>query len=179
MNKLLVIVDAQNDFISGALGSKEAQCAVDNIVDLVKNNHYDNVCCTYDVHSGDYFRTLEGKKLPIPHCVCGTKGAELNKKIEEVVYDNYTVIEVDKSTFGAYDLPEVLNDYDAVHYMEDAEIYVCGFCTDICVISNVLILKAAFPECEISVISDCCAGSTPEMHQKALDVMRSCHVNII
>ena len=182
--KLLVLIDVQNDFIDGALANKEAQVAVKNIPSLIRNNEWDNIYYTLDTHYDDYINTAEGKKLPVPHCIVSTHGWQLNEEVNKALSDkkNERVV---KNTFGSVLLPYIIQDeYGPRKGLPKKEpvnldITIAGFCTDICVVSNALILKANFPNAKISVVADCCAGVTPEKHEAALEVMRSCQIDII
>lgn len=167
--KFLIVVDMQMDFISGSLGSKHAAAIVPNVVEKVKG--FDGkVIFTRDTHLNDYFETQEGRKLPILHCVKGTDGWQICNELSP-----FADTVVDKVTFGSVDLPKLLMDCG-----EDIEeITLCGLCTDICVISNAMILKAAFPEAKIIVDGNCCAGVTTESHQTALDAMKAVQIEII
>lgn len=172
MKKILVVVDMQNDFIDGALGTKEAQAIVDNVVKKIEN--FDGaIYVTYDTHFEDYMETNEGKNLPVCHCVRDTKGWMLNEKVKEALDKKESYTEVEKITFGSIDLPFVLAEENE---MDESEIELVGLCTDICVVSNALILKANYPDTDIYVDSSCCAGVTPEKHQAALETMRSCQI---
>ena len=166
--KFLIVVDMQNDFISGSLGSSHAQAIVQNVVKKVKN--FDGeIIFTRDTHGEEYMQTQEGKKLPVPHCVKDTKGWQVCDELQPFVKTA-----VDKITFGSIDLLQILEGYNA----PIDEIELCGLCTDICVISNAMLLKAYFPETKITVDSSCCAGVTPESHQTALDAMRAVQIEI-
>lgn len=174
MKKLLVVVDIQNDFVDGALGTPEAVAIIDNAAEKIKSFDGD-IFVTYDTHFDNYMDTLEGKKLPVPHCIKGTKGWELNPKIAEALSGkNYKTVE--KLTFGSVELPHIVK--EAIGD-EKAEITLIGLCTDICVVSNALLLKANLLDCEIYVDSFCCAGVTPETHNAALETMKCCQINII
>jgi len=176
MDKVLIVIDAQNDFINGSLGSEEAQKAVPIIIEIVKyaNKYfYMNTFLTKDTHFENYFETQEGKRLPISHCQYLTPGWSIQKDIAQVVEDAYLI---EKSTFGYCNWKET-EGHTGIALME--EIVLCGFCTDICVMANFQILKAAFPEIPITIISDACAGTTPEMHEAALNVMKSCQANVM
>lgn len=174
MKKFLVVVDIQNDFVDGALGTSEAQAIVDNAVKKIKNFDGD-IFVTYDTHYDNYMETLEGKKLPVMHCIKGTKGWELNPKIAEALLGKkYRVVE--KLTFGSVELPNIIKELAG---NQDVEITLIGLCTDICVVSNALLLKANFLDAEIFVDASCCAGVTPDAHNAALQTMRSCQINII
>ena len=171
MQKILVVIDMQNDFIDGALGSPEAQVIVpkvdEKIKDYVFNNH--SVIYTRDTHDIDYLDTNEGKNLPIPHCIYETNGWEISKDIYKPKFPYI----IDKNTFG-YDSWRLIS---ALRHADEIE--VVGLCTDICVIANVVNIKTAFPEAEITVDASCCAGVTPERHKAALEVMKSLQVNVI
>ncbi|MEE0913718.1 MAG: isochorismatase family cysteine hydrolase [Ruminococcus sp.] len=173
MKKILVVVDMQNDFVDGALGTKEAQNIVKNVVEKIKS--YDDIFVTYDTHFENYTETAEGRKLPVPHCIKGTDGWKLNAEVLNALSDKkYT--EVEKLTFGSVKLPELIAEYAGD---EDFSVELVGLCTDICVVSNALILKANFPEKEITVDATCCAGVSPQTHKASLDTMRCCQINII
>ncbi len=171
MNKLLVIVDMQNDFIDGALANPAAQTIVPGIVDFVKTWE-GKIGVTYDTHYDNYMETQEGKNLPVPHCIIDTEGHKLNAQIAEALSNKlqYSIL---KPTFG-FNAWEDYFDSDTFD-----EIVLVGTCTDICVISNALAIKAACPETLVTVIADLCAGLSPEKHEAALEVMRSCQVNVI
>lgn len=172
MKKILVVVDMQNDFIDGALGTKEAQAIVDNAAKKIED--FDGeIYVTYDTHFEDYMDTNEGKNLPVIHCVRDTQGWQLNDKIKAALDKKESYTEIEKITFGSIDLPFVLAEENE---MDECEIELIGLCTDICVVSNALILKANYPDTDIYVDSSCCAGVTPEKHQAALETMRSCQI---
>ncbi len=174
MKKILIVVDIQNDFVDGALGTPEAIAIIDNAAEKIKNFDGD-IFVTYDTHFDNYMDTQEGKKLPVPHCIKGTKGWELNSKIADALKGkNYKTVE--KLTFGSVDLPSLVK--EAIGD-DSAEITLIGLCTDICVVSNALLLKANLLDAEIFVDSACCAGVTPKTHNAALDTMRCCQINII
>ena len=184
--KALIIVDMQNDFIDGALGTPEAQAIVPNVVNKMKKHKNTDtiILFTKDTHKKDYLDTPEGKKLPIPHCIKGTPGWSIAKPIASefksdgyMTYSSDTVVNgrVLKSTFGSYDLLKIL-DSDEVEF---DEIELCGVCTDICVISNAIMIKNYFPDVKVIVDVSCCAGVTPEKHAAALEVMKSCQIDVI
>lgn len=166
MKKTLIVIDMQNDFIDMSLGTKEAVAIVPNvkakIAEYVKNG--DEIIFTRDTHFENYLETPEGKKLPVPHCIRGTKGWE----IADGLYVRGAKI-IDKPTFGYRDWQK--------ESLEDVEII--GLCTDICVVSNALIIKANFPEANVKVDSSCCAGVRPESHEAALLTMRMCQIDVI
>lgn len=173
MKKVLVVVDIQNDFVDGALGTAQAQAMVKNAAQKIEKFDGD-IFVTYDTHFDDYMDTLEGEKLPVKHCIKGTNGWELNPEIAKALDGkNYTSVE--KYTFGSVELPRLIKEKIGNHV---AEITLIGLCTDICVVSNALLLKANFLDCEIFVDSTCCAGVTPQTHNAALDTMRCCQINI-
>ena len=173
MKKLLIVVDMQNDFVDGALGTKEAEAIVDNVAKKISDFDGD-IYATYDTHFGNYMDTSEGKKLPVPHCIKDTAGWQLNEKVQTAL-DKKGYTKVEKITFGSVDLPQIIAD----KYKEEIEIELIGLCTDICVVSNALLLKAHFPDIKISVDSSCCAGVTPEKHKAALETMSSCQIDVL
>lgn len=174
MKNILVVVDIQNDFVDGALGTPEAVAIIDNAAKKIQNFDGD-IFVTYDTHFENYMDTLEGKKLPVPHCIKGTDGWKLNSKIAEALNGKkYT--EIEKLTFGSTDLPKAVKELIGD---EQAQITLIGLCTDICVVSNALLLKANLFDSEIYVDASCCAGVTPDTHNAALDTMRCCQINVI
>lgn len=165
----LIVVDMQNDFISGSLGSEQAKKILADVVEKVKN--FDGtILFTRDTHGEDYLKTQEGKNLPVPHCIKGTFGHEICDELKP-----FAKTVVDKQTFGSILLPERIKKGRS----KVEKIELCGLCTDICVISNAMILKAAFPETEIVVDERCCAGVTEESHKNALNAMRAVQIKII
>lgn len=174
MKKFLVVVDMQNDFVDGALGSEEACAIVPPAVKKIAD--FDGeIFVTLDTHSMDYMDTAEGKKLPVPHCIKPTAGWLLNRKIADALKGkNYSLVE--KVTFGSVDLPKLI---EKKAEGDDISIELIGLCTDICVVSNALLLKANFPEAVITVDEKCCAGVTPDKHNAAIETMRSCQIDII
>ncbi|MGB4139529.1 MAG: isochorismatase family cysteine hydrolase [Saccharofermentanales bacterium] len=174
MQDILIVVDMQNDFVDGSLGTPEAQRIVDHVVEKIM--HFEGrVLFTQDTHEGDYLETQEGVRLPVEHCIRGTKGWELVPAIEALLMPESQVIE--KPTFGSSELVgllERLNEEEPIR-----SITLAGLCTDICVISNALLIKAYFPEIPIAVDATCCAGVTVESHQRALDAMRVCQIDIV
>ena len=172
--KCLIIIDLQNDFIDGSLANKSAQDIITNIVTEIKYGEYDHIVCTMDTHSPNYLNTPEGKSLPIKHCIRNTVGWEINDDImENLILYPHTYSFFEKPTFGSMGLLshiQAMGDFD--------EVVMCGTCTDICVISNALILKTMKPDLNITVLSYACAGLTPEKHEAALNVMESCQINV-
>ena len=172
MRKILVVVDMQKDFIDGALGTAEAVAIVPNVISKIKEYAAGDVFATRDTHKPEYMNTQEGKYLPVEHCIEGTAGWEIEKSISELLEG---AVIIDKPTFGSVRLAERLKE---ISESEDIEIELIGLCTDICVVSNALLLKAFMPEVKISVDVSCCAGVTPEKHQAAIETMRSCQIQI-
>ncbi len=171
MKNLLVVVDMQNDFIHMALGTPEAQGIVDEVVGLIEDRHYDAVVATLDTHGENYMGTFEGEHLPVVHCVKGTKGWELNDKVAAALEKRNAIL-VEKPTFGSAKLVEMLKEE------RPETITFCGLCTDICVISNALMARAALYETDIIAIKNACAGVTPAKHEAALEVMASCQIDV-
>ena len=174
MKKFLVVVDMQKDFVDGALGTKEAVSIVENVVNKIISFEGE-LFVTYDTHFENYMESAEGKKLPVPHCIKGTEGWQLNESVAKAL-DGKVYTGVEKITFGSTELPELIK---ASAGDENFSVELIGLCTDICVVSNALLLKAHFPEAEISVDSSCCAGVTPESHQAALTTMSFCQINVL
>lgn len=178
-NKLLVVVDVQNDFVDGVLGTPEARSIIPNIVNKIKNWN-GAIASTFDTHNKNYLRTNEGKHLPIPHCIKGTQGWEQNAEVAAAIDEKRpratsiqtAIFETEKNTFAAKALPSIIyqGGYD---YIE-----LVGLCTDICVVSTALFLKAKFPEYTIAVNPICCAGVTQESHDAALTTMKMCQIDI-
>ena len=174
MEKILIVVDMQKDFVDGALGTKEAQGIVDNVVAKIEGSQ-GRIFATLDTHQADYLETAEGRKLPVPHCIKDSEGWLLNEKVLHALSEkNYRTIE--KGTFGSTKLVEEIGKASAEG---EIELELVGLCTDICVVSNALRLKAYFPEMKISVDASCCAGVTPKTHEAALETMRMCQIDIL
>ena len=170
--KLLIVVDMQKDFIDGSLGTPEAQAIVPAVKDRVLEAMEDHwqVIFTKDTHSIDYLKTQEGRNLPVVHCLRGSEGWELAAELQDLSI-GCSIFE--KGSFGSRELAEY------VRSLDPEEIEVIGVCTEICVISNAVLFKAYCPEVPIQIRSSCCAGVTPEAHQKALDTMRSLQMEIL
>lgn len=171
MQEILIVVDMQNDFIDGALGTSEAAAIVPKVADKIKNFN-GRIIFTRDTHGEDYMNTQEGKKLPVPHCIKGTEGWQISPALRELCKEE----PIDKVTFGSSELVSILeaaNEEDQI-----AGITLIGLCTDICVISNALLIKAFLPEVSLTVDASCCAGVTPESHRNALTAMKSCQIEI-
>lgn len=177
MKHILIVVDMQTDFVDGALGTPEAVAILDNVAAKIKTYAADPdgaILVTYDTHTKDYMNTSEGKRLPVPHCIQGTTGWELHPTVTAALAGlGYTAVE--KPTFGSVELPTRVSETvgDA-----DFTVELIGLCTDICVVSNALLLKAHYPETPISVDAACCAGVTPESHAAALTTMKMCQIEV-
>ena len=179
--KILLVIDVQNDFITDALRNEDAIKAVPNIVKKIRNFNGDAIFYTMDTHQENYLETNEGKKLPVIHCVEGTKGWEIEPNVKAALNDaalrGIKVVEVRKPTFGSFQLIEEIK---RVSLESKLDIEICGFCTDICVVSNALLLKAnLYDKADIKVIEDCCAGVTPETHFAACKTMQMCQIDVI
>lgn len=169
---VLVVVDMQKDFIDGALGTKEAQAIVPRVVEKIEN--FDGrVIATRDTHGENYLQTAEGKKLPVVHCIQGTDGWQLHPDVAALISRR----PIDKPTFGSTELAKLLAKCHFDHTVDS--ITLVGLCTDICVISNALLLKAFLPEVPIIVDASCCAGVTPESHENALRAMEMCQIAVV
>ncbi len=169
--KILCVIDMQNDFIDGALGTKEAEAIVEKVkakIELYKANG-DTVIFTRDTHQANYLETSEGKNLPVKHCIEGTLGWEISALLPT---DGCKII--NKPTFGSVELAKYISEMKSTDGIE-----LIGLCTDICVISNALLIKATLPEVRISVDSSCCAGVTPDSHSNALSAMKMCQIEIL
>lgn len=170
--KYLIVVDMQNDFITGSLGTKEAEAILPKVIEKVKKFE-GTVIYTKDTHHDNYLETQEGKNLPVVHCVEDTWGWALPVELEALSAGDRIF---HKPTFGSMELAEYLEKENVNNQVEEVEL--CGLCTDICVISNALLLKAAMPEVKVSVDAACCAGVTPESHKNALTAMKMCQVTV-
>ncbi len=175
MRKILVVVDMQNDFVDGSLGTKEAVAIVPAAAEKIRSFDGEEIFVTFDTHGKDYADTLEGQKLPVPHCISGTAGHELNPEILKAL-EGKAWKEIIKTTFGTFDIVRELTEK---YPQEELEFEFIGICTDICVISNVLIARAAFPNAKITVYADCCAGVSKETHEAALTAMECCQIDVV
>ncbi len=173
MRKILVVVDMQNDFIDGALGTPEAQAVVNSVIAEIRKYKAADIIATRDTHPDCYLETQEGRNLPVSHCIQGTPGWEIAPKVAAAL-GNAEVI--DKPTFGSKVLAEKLA---AMAEQEELEITLVGLCTDICVVSNAVLIKAYLPETQVNVIASCCAGVTPESHEAALKTMAMCQIKVL
>lgn len=169
--KILIVVDMQKDFIDGSLGTPEAQAIVPLVKELMEQYADNDIYATRDTHGTDYLSTMEGRHLPVEHCIKGTDGWKFDAGLGRL---NQAHI-IDKPTFGSYELTEEIG---RLVEQGEIEIAMAGLCTDICVVSNALLLKASLPDTEITVYADCCAGVTPESHEAALLTMKMCQIQV-
>lgn len=170
--KVLVVIDMQNDFIDGSLGTKEAVSIVPKVIEKMKS--FEGVIlATRDTHPKNYLETQEGRNLPVEHCIKGSFGWEIQEEIKDLLDTE----PIDKPTFGSVKLGDRLKELSEKENIES--ITLIGLCTDICVISNAMIAKAVLPETPILVDADCCAGVTPESHERALEAMKMCQIQVI
>lgn len=174
--EVLVVVDMQNDFIDGAVGTEEAQKIVPSVVQKIREFN-GPVIATRDTHPQNYLETQEGKNLPVVHCVRGTDGWKIRPEVEEALLEKPESKIIDKPTFGSVELGEYMRNLNSSEGQIE-KIILIGLCTDICVISNALLLKAFLPEVPVSVDLACCAGVTPQSHQRAAEAMRACQIEI-
>ncbi|MGI6501800.1 MAG: cysteine hydrolase family protein [Anaerostipes sp.] len=177
MKKILVVVDMQNDFIDGTLGTKEAQSIVPKVCDRIRS-FSGEIYGTLDTHKEDYMETQEGKNLPVVHCIAGEEGWALNQEVMDAIFETKAEVHefCRKDTFGSKELARMLEEK---YQGQDLEITFIGLCTDICVISNAMCLKAVLPEAKLIVDASCCAGVTPESHKNALEAMKVCQIQVI
>lgn len=173
MRNILVVVDVQKDFVDGSLGTKEAVAILDHVKAKIASYPIENVYVTMDTHPKDYLDTYEGKHLPVEHCIEGTDGWMLHESIRDSLRGARIFL---KPGFGSVDLIEQLKKDNE---QEPISVEMIGLCTDICVITNAMMLKGALPNIDIKVDQDCCAGVTPDLHEAALKVMRSCQIEVI
>ncbi len=174
MEKILIVVDMQNDFVDGALGTKEAREIVDRVAEKI-SGFEGRIFVTMDTHQTDYLETAEGRKLPVSHCIKDTQGWYLNEKVRQALSGKMFKA-IEKPTFGSLKLAEELRE---IREKGEIEVEMMGLCTDICVVSNALLLKAYFPETGITVCASCCAGVTPDTHRAALETMKMCQIDIV
>ena len=181
MKKVLLVIDAQVDFITGSLRNEEAIKTIPNLVKKIRNFDGDFIFATKDTHGEDYLETKEGQKLPVVHCVLGTPGWELEPNVQSALNDarlkNTYVEYIEKPTFGSFDLIETMK---RLIIDDEIEVEIVGYCTDICVVSNALMVKAAFYDrADITVDASCCAGVTIESNKAALETMKMCQIDVI
>lgn len=174
MRKILVVVDMQNDFIDGSLGTPEALAIVENVKKKISQYDQENIFVTMDTHEENYLETQEGRMLPVVHCIRGTEGWRVRRDIAELLPSAHIY---EKPSFASLRVARDIADMTVGR--NDIEIEIIGLCTDICVVSNALLLKAVMPEVPITVDPSCCAGVTPESHEAALTTMRMCQVRIL
>ncbi|MBQ3137829.1 MAG: cysteine hydrolase [Clostridia bacterium] len=169
--KILCVIDMQNDFIDGALGTKEAEAIVDKVKEKIAlyRKNGDRIIFTRDTHGEDYLSTAEGKKLPVPHCIKGSEGWQISSEL-----DTKDCEIIDKPTFGSYELAERVAEAENLE-----EVELVGLCTDICVISNAMLIKAKVYETPVTVDGTASAGVTPASHRNALESMKMCQINVI
>lgn len=170
--KTLVIVDVQNDFVSGSLGSAEAQAIIDPLCDLIRS-WKGNIIVTLDTHGCDYLETREGQMLPVPHCVKPTQGWQLNNDVAEALSMKPRVRYVEKNTFGSFEIPKIISNF------ETEEIVIVGLVLNICVISNALILRSKFNDIKITVDTNCTAATSEEDYDASIKILKSNHINVI
>ena len=175
MKKILIVVDMQNDFIDGSLGTAETEAIVDNVVKKIGEYPKDCIYATRDTHQDDYLQTQEGANLPVVHCIEGTYGWQINEKVAAALEGS---VIVNKPTFGSLELADMIAMEFAGLPAGECEVELVGLCTDICVVSNAMLLKARLPEVKISVDAACCAGVTPQSHTAALQTMQMCQVSV-
>ena len=185
MKKITIVVDMQNDFLTGALANPDAVSIIPSVIEEIKSADF--VIYTRDTHGSNYSETQEGKKLPVPHCIEGTWGWQIVDELNPRAFSNLN----ESGNWDIYDKPSFgyVNIWNGIVgnfpnffpdlIVEDTEVTFCGTCTDICVVSNALIVKSLYPELTVNVKADACAGLTPEKHKAALEVMSSCQINII
>lgn len=189
--KFLFVIDMQNDFIDGSLGSDEAKKIVPNVVKLIQNwdNDKDHaIWYTYDTHYEDesgihtkYENTLEGKMLPVNHCIYTSPGWQINEYVMDEIVKRNSLYDraFPKHTFGSLDMMNEAAMHLWENHKSDDSLYLVGLCTDICVVSNALLLRARFPNLHIYVYENCCAGTSKEAHDAAIKVMKSCQIEVI
>ena len=170
MKDILIVIDMQNDFINGALGTEEAQQILPRVAEKI-NSFDGDIYFTRDTHGYDYLESAEGKRLPVPHCIKGSDGWQICSALDT----SRAKAVIDKPTFGSTELARLL----AERKDEISSITLTGVCTDICVISNAMLIKAALPETPLAVDASCCAGVSPESHENALSAMKMCQIEII
>ena len=174
MRKILVVVDMQNDFIDGSLGTPEALAIVENVKKKISQYKQEDIFVTMDTHEENYLETQEGRMLPVAHCIRGTEGWQVRSDIAALLPEAHVY---EKPSFASLRVAKEIADLAV--WRKDIEIEIIGLCTDICVVSNALLLKSVMPEVPITVDPSCCAGVTPESHEAALTTMRMCQIRIL
>lgn len=175
MNQYLLVIDMQNDFIDGALGTKEAEAIVSKVESFI-NDFAGKVVFTRDTHKENYMETQEGKNLPVVHCIEESEGWKVKEVVRKAL-EAKNAVGFDKPSFGSKELAQYLleeNEKEAID-----EIILIGLCTDICVISNAMLVKAYLPEVPVKVVAECCAGVTIESHNNALEAMKMCQIAVV
>jgi len=173
MRKILIVVDMQNDFVSGALGNPQAEAIVPSVREKILTYPEKDRFATMDTHEENYLTTQEGRHLPVKHCIRGTEGWKLIPEIDDLIPQDQRIC---KPSFGSEELAETMK---GLAQSDELSIELIGVCTDICVVSNAILLKAALPETPVSVDPACCAGVTPESHEAALQTMQACQVDLV
>ena len=178
MKKILIVIDMQKDFMDGSLRINGAEAIVQKVKEKILSYPKEDVYTTLDTHGEDYLSTQEGKNLPVPHCIKGTEGWQLDSALQGLILEDHFV---EKSCFGSLELANTMKTLyqESTEKGQDFSIELVGICTDICVVSNALLLKAFLPEVPLSVDSRCCAGVTKEKHEAALETLRSCQVDVL
>ena len=178
--KLLIVVDMQNDFVTGSLGTKEAQAIVENVVCKIKETPAEQIYVTQDTHPEQYLQTKEGLHLPVPHCIEGTNGHCLCPAVEQALKEKQVdaARKIQKLTFGSMELIEKLRSDEKIVTDSNLQIELVGLCTGICVLSNAILCKAAFPEADVIVDAAACACVTPASHDTALAAMKLCQIEV-
>lgn len=180
-HEILILVDMQVDFVSGTLGSKMAIEILPSVAKKIKfyNNSHSLIIATLDTHDRNYLNTLEGKYLPVEHCIKGTDGHNIEESLARLL-DNNTIY-VEKNSFGSLKLIDIIKEYIKNYCIDEAELHLelAGLCTDICVVSNAILLRTAFANSKITVDSTCCAGTTKERHLATLEVLKSCQIDVV
>lgn len=182
MHKVLVVVDMQNDFITGSLGNKDCENVVSEVINVIKTGVYDEVYATRDTHLDNYLDTQEGRKLPVTHTQINTKGWLIEKDVAEAINETYSAKQIhfiNKPAFGGEELTDEIKNLYLQYIQEGLQVDFVGICTGICVISNVLPAKMVAPEATIRVIEKACACVSPESHKTAIEAMRTCQVDIV
>ena len=181
MQKILIVVDMQKDFIDGSLGTKEASAIVTPVAKRIEQSQNELILFTQDTHTENYLQTPEGKKLPVTHCIKNTPGWEIDPTIKQAWLDHKNTIKIDTLQENTFQKP-VFGSVDLIQFLQNiqiSEIEMLGVCTDICVISNAIMIKNTLPNIPIKVTKNLCAGTTPENHNQALNIMQLCQIDIV
>ncbi len=175
MQKILIVIDMQNDFLDGSLSTPQAKEILPSVLEKLSEYRYNPIYLTKDTHFSDYLSTPEGKLLPVPHCIKDTTGHDFPDEINAVIPSLKEAHIIEKNTFGSLALSDTIME----RYGNEVSIELVGLVTDICVVTNALLLKTFIPSADITVDARCCSGVTIEKHKSALEVMQSCHINVI